>query len=44
MKGKISLPRFAIIDKNGIIRERDAKSPSDFEKLINQISKYVENE
>lgn len=44
MKGKISLPRFAIIDKNGIIVDRDAKSPSDFEKLIKQLSKYIENE
>lgn len=44
MKGKISLPRFAIIDKNGIILDRNAKSPSDTEKLIKQISKYVENE
>lgn len=44
MKGKISLPRFAIIDKNGIILDRDAKRPSDLDKLIKQISKYVENE
>jgi len=43
MKGKISLPRFAIVDKNGVIVERDAKRPSEAEKLIRQISQYLEN-
>ncbi len=43
MKGKISLPRFAIVDKNGVIVEMDAKRPSEAEKLTRQIAQYLEN-
>lgn len=41
MKGKLSLPRFAIADKNGVIVERNSKKPSDNEKLIKQLEKYI---
>ncbi len=41
MKGQLSLPRFAIIDKNGIIVERDAKRPSNIKGLIKQLSGYL---
>lgn len=41
MKGKLSLPRFAIVDANGNIVERDATNPSKPEKLINQLRKYL---
>jgi thiol-disulfide isomerase/thioredoxin len=41
MKGKLSLPRFAIIDKNGNIADRDAKSPSNVKGLIRQLSGYL---
>ena len=40
MKGKLSLPRYAIIDKKGIIVERDAKSPSNEKGLIKQLTEY----
>jgi len=42
MKGKLSLPRFSIIDKNGVIVERNAKKPSDYKKLIKQLEKYTD--
>jgi hypothetical protein len=41
MKGKLSLPRFAIVDINGNIADADACSPSKTEKLINQLKKYI---
>jgi thiol-disulfide isomerase/thioredoxin len=44
MKGKLSLPRFAIIDANGIIVDRDATSPSKPEKLINQLKKFIKKD
>ena len=42
MKGKLSLPRFAIINKEGVIVEQKAKKPSDNNKLIKQLAKYIE--
>jgi thiol-disulfide isomerase/thioredoxin len=41
MKGKLSLPRYAIIDKKGIIVERNAKRPSNTKGLIKQLSEYL---
>jgi len=41
MKGKLSLPRYSIIDKNGVIVNRDAKSPSNFSGLKKQLSDYL---
>jgi len=43
MKGKLSLPRFAIIDKNGAIAERKAACPSDSKKLRKQLLTYCQN-
>jgi hypothetical protein len=37
MKGKLSLPRYSIIDKNGVIVNRDAKKPSDVRGLKKQL-------
>jgi len=42
MKGKLSLPRFSIIDRNGIISDRDARYPSNVKGLIKQLSAYIE--
>jgi thiol-disulfide isomerase/thioredoxin len=41
MKGKLSLPRYAIIDKKGIIVEINAKRPSNTKGLIKQLSEYL---
>lgn len=41
MKGKLSLPRFSIIDKNGVIADRDAKRPSNADGLIKELAKYL---
>lgn len=41
MKGKLSLPRFAIVNKNGAIVDRNATKPSKPEKLINQLKRYI---
>ena len=41
MKGKLSLPRFSIIDSYGIIVDRDAKRPSNTDGLIKELSKYL---
>ena len=41
MKGKLSLPRYSIIDKQGVIVERDAKRPSNAKALIKQLSEYL---
>lgn len=41
MKGKLSLPRFVIIDDNGNIVDRDATSPSKPEKLIKQLQTLI---
>ncbi len=41
MKGKLSLPRFSIIDKNGVIVDRDAKRPSNVDGLIKALTKYL---
>jgi len=37
MKGKLSLPRYSIVDKNGTIVNRDAKKPSDVRGLKKQL-------
>lgn len=37
MKGKLNLPRFAIVDKNGIIVQCNAKPPSDGDGVIKQL-------
>ena len=39
--GKLSLPRFVIVDENGEILVKKAKKPSEKEKLIKQLSKYL---
>ncbi len=39
--GKLSLPRFVIVDANGVIVKNNAKKPSEKDKLIKQISKYL---
>ena len=41
MKGKLSLPRFSIIDKNGVIVDRDAKRPSNVDGLIKELTKFL---
>jgi thiol-disulfide isomerase/thioredoxin len=41
MKGKLSLPRFSIIDVNGRIVDNDAKRPSNADGLIKELSKYI---
>jgi thiol-disulfide isomerase/thioredoxin len=41
MKGKLSLPRFAIVDKSGNIVERNAKRPSNAKGVIRQLSDYL---
>jgi thiol-disulfide isomerase/thioredoxin len=41
MKGKLSLPRFSIIDKNGVIVDRDAKRPSNVDGLIKELTRYL---
>ncbi len=41
--GKLSLPRFVIVDANGVIVKNNAKKPSEKDKLIKQISKYLIN-
>jgi thiol-disulfide isomerase/thioredoxin len=41
MKGKLSLPRFSIIDSGGVIVDRNAKRPSDTDGLIRELSKYL---
>ena len=43
MKGKLSLPRYSIVDENGVIVEKDAKRPSNAKGLIKQISGYLKN-
>jgi thiol-disulfide isomerase/thioredoxin len=43
MKGKLSLPRFAIIDAGGTIVDRDAKRPANVNGLIKELSKYLRN-
>jgi thiol-disulfide isomerase/thioredoxin len=40
MKGKLSLPHFSIIDRNGVIVDRDAKRPSNVNALIKQLTGY----
>ncbi len=42
MKGKLSLPRYAIIDRQGVIVDRDAKRPSNVKGLMRQLSEYTE--
>jgi len=42
MKGKLSLPRYSIVDKNGVIVEENAKRPSNGKGLIKQLSGYIE--
>ncbi|MBK7174751.1 MAG: hypothetical protein IPH84_16310 [Bacteroidales bacterium] len=44
MKGKLSLPRFSIIDANGNIVDRDANFPSRPEKLISQLETLVKKQ
>jgi thiol-disulfide isomerase/thioredoxin len=39
--GKLSLPRFVIVDADGIVVKKNAKKPSEKDKLIKQISKYL---
>ncbi len=41
MKGKLSLPRFAIIDKQGVIVDNDAPEPAKTEALIKRFNKYL---
>jgi thiol-disulfide isomerase/thioredoxin len=41
MKGKLSLPHFSIIDRNGVIVDRDAKKPSNVDALIKQLTGYI---
>ncbi len=41
MKGKLSLPRYSIINENGEIVDRDAKRPSNVKGLIKQLSAYM---
>jgi thiol-disulfide isomerase/thioredoxin len=41
MKGKLNLPHFSIVDSKGTIVETDAKSPSNVEGLIKQLSGYI---
>ncbi len=41
MKGKLSLPRFSIIDHTGLLVNWDAKSPSKMEALIKQLTIYI---
>lgn len=43
MKGKLSLPRYSIIDENGVIVDRDAKRPSNAKGLMKQLSGYIKN-
>jgi thiol-disulfide isomerase/thioredoxin len=40
-KGALTLPRYMIIDKNGVVVEKAAFRPSDKEKVFNQINKYL---
>ena len=42
MGRKLHLPRFAIVNKNSVIVERNAKWPTDNEKLITQLKKYLD--
>lgn len=39
--GKLSLPRFVVVDENGEIVVKKAKKPSEKEKLIKQLTKYL---
>lgn len=41
MMGKLSLPRFAIIDHTGLLVNWDARSPSKTEALMKQLTIYV---
>ena len=41
MKGKLSLPRYSIINENGEIVNRDAKRPSNAKGLMKQLSAYM---
>jgi thiol-disulfide isomerase/thioredoxin len=41
MKGKLSLPRYSIINENGEIVDRDAKRPSNAKGLMKQLSAYM---
>jgi hypothetical protein len=41
MKGKLCLPRFSIIDKEGVIVDRDAKRPSNVDALIKALKRYL---
>jgi len=41
MKGKLSLPRYSIINENGEIIDRDAKRPSNVKGLMKQLSAYI---
>jgi thiol-disulfide isomerase/thioredoxin len=43
MKGKLSLPRYSIVDANGVIVEENAKRPSNVTGLIKQLSGYIED-
>ena len=43
MKGKLSLPRYSIVDENGVIVEENAKRPSNIKGLIKQLSGYIED-
>ncbi len=39
--GKLSLPRFVIVDKNGKVIVKKAKRPSEKEKLMKQLNRYL---
>lgn len=41
MKGKLSLPRYSIINEKGEIVDRDAKRPSNVKGLMKQLSAYI---